>query len=151
MATTRGKNMFHIEEARIEIIPMIDIMMFLLVFFIMITLEMITNTGIQQELPGNAVPSELQTVTKLVVEMSPAGELKVNGAPATRESLVDSLRAAKATEAQGAKVEVLIAPDKQVNLQSVISIMDLARAEKIEAVGVGTRKGSEPSKKGKIQ
>jgi len=101
--------MFHTEEARIEIIPMIDIMMFLLVFFIMITLEMITNTGIQQELPGNAIPSELQTVTKLVVGMSPEGRISVNGQDTTREAFVDQLRAAKATEASGAKVEVLIA------------------------------------------
>ena len=150
MATARGKNMFHTDEARIEIIPMIDIMMFLLVFFIMITLEMITNTGIQQELPGNAIPSDLQIVTKLVVGMSPDGRISVNGQDTTREAFVDQLRAAKATEASGAKVEVLIAGDKKVPLQSILGIMDLVRAEKIEAVGIATRKDSDPSKAGKV-
>lgn len=147
---SRSKNIFEIEQPRVEIIPMIDIMMFLLVFFIMITLDMITNTGIQQELPGKAIPKEQQTVTKLIVALATSGEIKVNNTPVTYEGLVESFRLAKATEAQGAKVEVLIAPDKQVNLQRVISIMDLARAEKIDAVGVGTRKDSPPSKTGKI-
>ena len=147
---SRGKDRFDIAQPRVEIIPMIDIMMFLLVFFIMITLEMITNTGIQQELPGKAIPREQQTVTKLIVALSTSGEIKVNNAPVTYDGLVQSFRSAKATEVQGARVEVLIAPDKQVNLQRVISIMDLARVEKIDAVGVGTRKESAPSKKGKI-
>ena len=147
---SRSKNIFEIEQPRVEIIPMIDIMMFLLVFFIMITLDMITNTGIQQELPGKAIPKEQQAVTKLIVALATSGEIKVNNTPVTYEGLVESFRLAKATEAQGAKVEVLIAPDKQVNLQRVISIMDLARAEKIDAVGVGTRKDSLPSKNGKI-
>ena len=36
---------FETRKARIEIIPMIDIMLFLLVFFAMLTLRMIPATG----------------------------------------------------------------------------------------------------------
>ena len=147
---TRGRNMFHTTEPRVEIIPMIDIMMFLLVFFIMITLDMITNTGILQELPGKATPQENQTVTKVVVGIDPAGELRVDGEPATRDQLIEKLKAAKATEAQGARVEVLIAGDKQTSIQKVLSVMDLTRANGIDAVGLSTRVESEPSKSGKI-
>ena len=142
--------MFHTTEPRVEIIPMIDIMMFLLVFFIMITLEMITNTGILQELPGKSVPQDQQTINKLVIGIDAAGELAVNGQAATREQLIEQLKAAKATEAQGARVEVLIAGDKQVNVQKVLGVMDLTRANGIEAVGLSTRAESEPSRNGKI-
>jgi biopolymer transport protein ExbD len=124
--------------------------MFLLVFFIMITLEMITNTGIMQELPGKAIPQEQQLVTKLIVGITPAGELSVNGQPIAQDALVEAFRQAKETEAQGAKVEVLIAGDKQVNLQRAIMVMDMARGQGIEAVGLATRSDSEPSKNGKI-
>jgi biopolymer transport protein ExbD len=150
VARRGGNQIFHTQEARIEIIPMIDIMMFLLVFFIMITLEMITNTGIMQELPGKAIPQEQQVVTKLIVGISPAGELSVNGQQIGQEALVETFARAKATEAQGAKVEVLIAGDKQVNLQRAIMVMDMARSQGIEAVGLATRADSEPSKNGKI-
>ncbi len=146
----RGKNMFHTEEARIEIIPMIDIMMFLLVFFIMITLEMITNTGITQELPGQAIPQEQQRVTKLIIGISPAGVVSVNGENTTMDALQQRLREAKETEALGNKVEVLIAADKQVNLQKVLNLMDMVRALKIEALGVATRKDSDVAKYGKV-
>ncbi|MDA8114755.1 MAG: biopolymer transporter ExbD, partial [Acidithiobacillus sp.] len=42
---------FEARKGRIEIIPMIDIMLFLLVFFIMITLRMIPASGISTRLP----------------------------------------------------------------------------------------------------
>ena len=41
-------------QARLEIVPMIDIMMFLLVFFVMITLSMIPNAGLPIEHPRSA-------------------------------------------------------------------------------------------------
>ncbi|MBW8065887.1 MAG: biopolymer transporter ExbD, partial [Ferrovum sp.] len=44
-------NYFETKRARIEIIPMIDIMFFLLVFFIMITLHMIPSTGVASKMP----------------------------------------------------------------------------------------------------
>jgi biopolymer transport protein ExbD len=103
-----------------------------------------------QELPRKAIPQEQQVVTKLIIGVSPAGDLSVNGQPIGPEALVEALIQAKATEAQGAKVEVLIAGDKQVNLQRTITIMDMVRAQGIEAVGLATRSDSEPSKNGKI-
>ena len=42
------------ERPRVEVIPMIDIMMFLLVFFVVISLKMIAGTGVAMELPASA-------------------------------------------------------------------------------------------------
>ena len=44
----------HMEKARIEIIPMIDIIFFLLVFFIVSTLSMTINHGLPVNLPKAA-------------------------------------------------------------------------------------------------
>ena len=38
---------FEHQEPRLNIIPMIDIMMFLLVFFVLMVLHMIPNTGVK--------------------------------------------------------------------------------------------------------
>lgn len=145
----RSQILFEVEQPRVEIIPMIDVMMFLLIFFIMITLDMIPSSGILQTLPGKAsVPA--RPATKLIVALSTSGEIRLNGAPSTAEALLESFQRAKAAEAQGAKIEILIAPDKQVNLRQIISIMDLARMASITAVGVGTRKDSAASEKGRV-
>ena len=42
---------FEQKKGRVDIIPMIDIMLFLLVFFIMITLQMIPDKGLNLQLP----------------------------------------------------------------------------------------------------
>ncbi|MGC9161864.1 ExbD/TolR family protein, partial [Acidithiobacillus sp.] len=50
---------FEIKKGRVEIIPMIDIMLFLLVFFIMITLQMIPNSGLNLQLPQSSQAKQL--------------------------------------------------------------------------------------------
>ncbi|MHB1203420.1 MAG: ExbD/TolR family protein, partial [Acidithiobacillus sp.] len=46
-----ARRYFEAHKGRVEIIPMIDIMLFLLVFFIMITLQMIPDKGLNLQLP----------------------------------------------------------------------------------------------------
>ena len=48
-----------LKRARIEIIPMIDIMLFLLVFFVMLTLKMIPTTGHTTKLPVSSTAESL--------------------------------------------------------------------------------------------
>ena len=50
---------FEVKKARIEIIPMIDIMFFLLVFFIMVTLHMIPDAGIASRLPTSSTAQSM--------------------------------------------------------------------------------------------
>ncbi len=46
-------------KGRVEIIPMIDIMLFLLVFFVMVTIHMIPAQGIPSHLPGSTTAQTL--------------------------------------------------------------------------------------------
>ena len=43
-------------RARIEIIPMIDVMMFLLVFFVLISINVIPALGLKTTLPNSKAP-----------------------------------------------------------------------------------------------
>ena len=52
---------FEVARPRVEVIPMIDIMMFLLVFFVLIAVRMIAGTGIPLDLPGSKSTQELKT------------------------------------------------------------------------------------------
>ena len=59
---------FDAGKPRVEVIPMIDIMMFLLVFFVVISLKMIAGTGLDMELPGSATTQELKTSIPVSVQ-----------------------------------------------------------------------------------
>ena len=52
---------FAVKKARIEVIPMIDVMMFLLVFFVLISINVIPAGGLKVALPS------LSTLEKNVV------------------------------------------------------------------------------------
>ncbi|MDE1181867.1 biopolymer transporter ExbD [Paraburkholderia sp.] len=139
------------DEARIEIIPMIDIMMFLLVFFVMATLKMITNAGITQNLPGNAVPQEEQKIDKLIVGVAADGTLTLNGAPLAAAGLEPALRQARQDEASKGQAQVLIAAQKQADLQAVMHVADAVRHAGIQALGIATQADSLPSAHGAIR
>lgn len=139
------------EEARIEIIPMIDIMMFLLVFFIMVTLKMISNAGITQDLPGAAVPVEQQKIDKLIVGVAADGKLTLNGMPISEAALQSALRRARQDEVVDGKVNVLIAAEKRADLQAVLRVADVVRQADIHALGVSTQSDSRPSEHGVIK
>ena len=63
---------FEVKKPRIEIIPMIDIMLFLLVFFIMIALKMIPTSGLIGHLPATATSENLPK-TKVMIEIHQDG------------------------------------------------------------------------------
>ena len=54
---------FDSHRPRVEVIPMIDIMMFLLVFFVVITLKMIAGTGVEMDLPRSSTTQEMKSST----------------------------------------------------------------------------------------
>ena len=59
---------FEVKKPRIEIIPMIDIMLFLLVFFAMMTLKMIPTSGQLSKLPTSTTASVIPP-PKLLIEI----------------------------------------------------------------------------------
>ena len=128
---SRTDRYFEADRARIEVIPMIDIMMFLLVFFIMITIDTIAGSGIALDIPSSKTPQPLKN-TRITIGVIKDGALYVKGKPITPEAL-DELRKA---EKEKGKVEVVIAGDKEVPLQKLLDVMDVVRANDITNVGI---------------
>ena len=133
MRTLRG-SYFDANRPRVEVIPMIDIMMFLLVFFVVISLKMIAGTGLDMELPGSATTQELKTST-ITVGVTKAGATVVEGKTLTPEALKERLVALKKAQ----PVEVVLAGDKDVPLQMLIQVMDTVRAAGITTVGIAAK------------
>ena len=132
-----GHSYFDVDKPRIEIIPMIDIMMFLLVFFMIIALKMITGMGIQLELPGSSTAQDLPP-SKITIGVEKDGKMYIEGQVVDEHQLSVKLQEAKLTS----KVEVVIAGDKGVSLQNVLKVMDVVRATGITSVGIATRTDS---------
>src|ERR1700759_5634624 len=80
-------------RARIEIIPLIDIIFFLLATFVMVSLSMVKNRGIPVNLPtaDTGAPQDRNEFTALTINA--AGELFFNKQPVNDEQLDDALRA----------------------------------------------------------
>lgn len=125
---------FEARKARIEIIPMIDIMFFLLVFFIMITLHMIPNAGLRTQLPSSATTQSLPS-SKVTVTLATDGSLSVDGRTLTTAQLTAMLSA----RADAAHAVVTIAGSKQATLQRLVDVMDACRAAGVSQVALAAQ------------
>jgi biopolymer transport protein ExbD len=130
-----GHTYFDVDKPRIEIIPMIDIMMFLLVFFIVITLRMISGTGIPLDLPSSKTTQELKP-TQITIGVQKDGSMYVDGQPYSAEGLRAKLEEAK----KGSdKLAVILAGDKELTYQNTLKVMDVARSAGISQVGLAAK------------
>ena len=125
---------FDAERPRVEVIPMIDIMMFLLVFFVVISLRMIAGTGVPMELPSAASTTQLVSAT-ITVGVTKQGDAIIDGQTVDLAGLKAKLLALKAERA----VDVVLAGDKDVTLQVLLRVMDTVRAAGIGSVGVAAQ------------
>ncbi|MBU2857270.1 MAG: ExbD/TolR family protein [Acidithiobacillus ferrooxidans] len=126
---------FEARKGRIEIIPMIDIMLFLLVFFIMITLRMIPASGISTRLPTSSSAQVLPR-TPLVVELRSDGSLHFRDKTVSLSQLEQQL-----ARNDPAHTQVILAGAKTVTLQQLVAVMDACRHAGISQMGIATRAG----------
>ncbi len=123
------------EEPHIEIIPMIDIMMFLLIFFMVTMLKMIDVSGVKINVPQAASAATLPSKSLSIV-VTREGEMIFEGKTVDRDTLVATLK----ERAQSAKLEVLVAGDKDVSLENLLHVMDVARAAGVEDIGIAAKR-----------
>ena len=127
---------FEYRKGRIEIIPMIDVMLFLLVFFIIVTLQMIPDAGVSLELPQSSQAKHLPH-PKVTVNLLADGSIHVKGAVLTPDALTTLL----AGDGNPAKTQVTIAADKDVAFQHFVAVMDAARKAGVNDIGVAAQPG----------
>ena len=123
------------EKARIEIIPMIDIMMFLLVFFMLATLKMIQGAGIKLDLPQSSTAEQLQQTIKVSIGVTKSDQLYLDAKEITPEALTAHLQE---LVHDSKKVDVAIAGDEGTSYKNIVKVMDLVRAAGISSVALAT-------------
>ena len=124
------------KHARIEIVPLIDIMFFLLATFVMVSLSMVKNRGITVVLPQAASGTNEERKDHVSISLSEAGQLYLDKQELSQEQLVESLRKLKE---QNGDLKVFINGDQNARLGLAISILDEVRRLGISKVAFETR------------
>jgi biopolymer transport protein ExbD len=110
------------KKARIEIIPMIDVMMFLLVFFVLISVNVIPALGIKTQQPSSSQAQPLKTKdVQVVVTLGKDDVIQVDGANVELTDLASAVRR-KAGSAD--QIAVIVNSDKGAEVQTLINVMD---------------------------
>jgi biopolymer transport protein ExbD len=122
-------------KARIEIVPMIDVIFFLLVFFMVSTLSMTINRGLPVNLP-TAATSERDLRENLNLTLTQDGELFLNREPITFQDLGPRIKAALANEPN---LMVIISADGDVRHHAVVEAMDELRVAGVARLAIAVR------------
>ena len=119
-----------VRKARIEIIPMIDVMLLLLVFYILSTIAMGHLEGIPVDLP-QAATGEAAPTTDITVTISKEGSFFLNTQAIAPDGIKAALDGLAASVPGGMetlhKREVVINADLSVAHRLVVSAMDQLR------------------------
>jgi biopolymer transport protein ExbD len=124
---------FETRKARIEIIPMIDIMLFLLVFFAMMTLRMIPTSGQVSKLPTSSTASSIPP-PKLLVEIRSSGQLLVEGHEATSTEITALVKSR-----DPANLAVTIAGSDDASMQHLMKAIDAVRLGGATQIGLAAK------------
>jgi biopolymer transport protein ExbD len=114
---------------RIEIIPMIDVMMFLLVFFVLISLNSLPSRGVKVALPYAADAAHLEVPKRVTLTLTADGEVYLDGIRTGLAELSEQLQALERTN----KLTVIIAGDQSARLQPLVSVLDA-----VKRAGIGS-------------
>ena len=124
------------KKACIEIIPMIDTMFFLLVFFMIATLTMTVQRGLQVNLPHAATAKDniKQVVT---LTLTKDGKLYFDKHEVGSVSHVQSRLVSK--ENRASEISIIINADRAVEHGRVIEVMDAVRKVCTAKIAVAVR------------
>ncbi|MGH9869174.1 MAG: ExbD/TolR family protein [Candidatus Polarisedimenticolia bacterium] len=129
------------KKARIEIIPLIDIIFFLLATFVMVSLSMTKNQGVNVALPSAASAGTLmeqQEQSKaLTLSVTEKGDVFFNKEKLTLAQLPFRLQTFKSMEKDP---KVIVNGDSGADFKVVVAVLDEVRKAGIGKVGISTDK-----------
>lgn len=123
-------------KARIEIIPLIDIIFFLLATFVMVSLSMVKNSGIPVNLPtaSTSVPQGKEDFTSITV--TETGLFLFN-----KEEIDKNELSARLTQLRTSNpnAKVFINGDGKAMFENIVTVLDEARKQGITKVAIQTK------------
>jgi len=111
-------------QARLEIVPLIDIIFFLLATFVLVSLSMVKNKGIPVVLPKAATGEAAERREHLVVGISEAGQYYLDKREMPEAELFAELARLQAANPE---LKVFIHGDENARLGLAIAVLDQVR------------------------
>jgi biopolymer transport protein ExbD len=125
------------KKARIEIIPMIDVMMFLLVFFVLISVNVIPALGIKTQQPNSSQVQQLRTKdVQVVVTLGKENVIQVDGKAIELKDLSAAVKRKAGTAEQ---IAVIVNSDKGAEVQTLVDVMDEIKKSGLGKVSLAAR------------
>ena len=130
-----------VEKARIELIPMIDTMAFLLVFFMIASLAMSQQAGLPVNLPrAEAADPQTWGDRSLVVTLDGEGRVFLNKESVARGALAQEIRERLAARPE---LIVVINADTRIRHGEVVWAMDAAKKAGAGRMAIATHPTAE--------
>ena len=123
-------------DARIEIIPLIDIMFFLLASFMLVSLSMVNLKTIKVNLPTATKSTPATKKDMITISVNKAGAIFLEGNPVGSNELALTLSGLQKTNAN---LRVLIHGDQDARHGDVVRALDIVRAAGIDNAGLEIR------------
>jgi biopolymer transport protein ExbD len=123
------------DEARIEIIPLIDIMFFLLAAFMLVSLSMTHMRRVPVDLPEASTSIADTKNPPYQIAIDPHGVTTWEGQIVTLSEITARLKAAGGS----ADTRVLIAADAEARHRQVLAVLNAVRAAGVEKVSFETK------------
>ncbi|WP_367873814.1 ExbD/TolR family protein [Luteolibacter sp. Populi] len=126
----------HEDDARIEIVPLIDIMFFLLASFMMVSLSMTQIHRVNLNLPRMANTERQIKVPPIHLAVDVHGVVTWDSKTVTPTEVTDRLKALPPTD----ETRVMIGADEASMTGQVLKVMDAIRAAGIDKISFETKK-----------
>ena len=123
-------------KARIEIIPLIDVIFFLLATFVMVSLSMIQNRGIVVNLPVAAAGAPQDREGSTVITVTEHGEIRFNREEVNSDGLKERLLLLKSRTRDP---KVFVNGDAKASLGALVTVMDQIRQAGIAKIAIQTK------------
>ncbi|HVU37534.1 MAG TPA: biopolymer transporter ExbD [Opitutales bacterium] len=124
------------KRARIEIIPLIDVIFFLLATFIMVSLSMVKNRGIPVNLPAAATSAPQPRDQDTTITVKKDGEIFFNKEALRLDQLPARLRQLRAEQGDP---KVFLNGDEQAYFGAAVGVLDELRKAGITKVAIETK------------
>ena len=129
------RNFHDVREPLVMIIPMIDIMLFLLVFFMISTIYMVQTNTIQVALP-QAANAKMETRPNIVpITVTDKGDVLYDKDELPNENIADKMQASLASDPDTVFV---LRGDKKADYEAVVRVLDLLKRSGAKHVSIAT-------------
>lgn len=138
------KRRSELKRTKIEIIPMVDTMFFLLVFFMLSSLALSKLVAMPVDLPKAGSASRVQDDNNLALTVDEQGQIFIDREPVAVDGLAEKIKSAAGSRAL-ADLTLVINADQKSSHGLVVQCIDKARLAGVAKFAIATQPNDQDS------